>query len=252
MLRGFWLAVGVLGVIVQFVLPHLQYDARQVPAQLFAVAWGAAALYAVGAAITLFSAEREERTHDFLRVLPDRWLPMFAGKVLLAMLSAVALALCLSLTGWFLANHSWPAEAARRETLAVVGIAIVEATAWGLLFSLWMKQPLLAAIVSMAAASLGAQLAVVAVSPNDPTAYSQAVTSRLLLCLGVFLIDIWLASRWLHPAPNRKPFKRQRATTVDATSTLQTQVATADSQTAKRPRHRRMFASLLWQTWRES
>ena len=252
MLRGFWLAVGGLAMIVQFVLPHLQYDARSLPGQLFAVAWGAAALYAVGAAITLFSAEREERTRDFLQVLPDRWLPMFAGKVLLGLFSAVALALVLSFTGWFFAENRWPTAAVMNETLGVVGVAVVEATVWGLLFSLWMKQPLLAAIVSMAAASFGAQLAVVAASPNDPTAYSQAVPMRLLLCFGVFLADLWLASRWLHPAPSPGFFKRRSKTLRETIHTLQSQTIAADSQTPTRPRRRRMFASLLWQTWRES
>ncbi len=252
MLRGFWLAVGVLAMIVQWVLPHFQYDARIVPDQLFAIAWGAAALYAVGAAITLFSAEREERTHDFLRLLPDRWLPMFVGKVLLAMLSAFALAMVLSITGQYFSYGVWPTEAVVRETLALLGVAIVETTVWGLLFSLWMKQPLLAAIVSMAAASLGAQFAVIATSPNDATAYSQAVPARLLVCLGVFLIDIRLASRWLQPALGVSPRFLKRRNAAYPLVAKEVAVASSAKTHDHDHRRRRMLARLLWQTWRES
>ena len=253
MLRGFWLAVGGLAVIVQFVLPLFQYDARSVPGQVLAVAWGAAALYAVGAAITLFSTEREERTRDFLQLLPDRWLPMFVGKVLLGLLSAVALALVLTLTGWMIAKGMLPTETVVRETLAVVGVAIVEALVWGLLFSLWMKQPLLAAIVSMAVASFGAQVAVVISSGGHQaltsTSYAHAVPLRLLICLGVFLVDLWLASRWLRPATGASPqFFNLRSNVKSLTA----QKVVAGSFAKVRPRRRRMFASLLWQTWRES
>ena len=72
-LRGFWFAVAGLCVIEQLVSAELMLDARVLPGWLFASAWGAAALYAVGAAITLFSAEREERTSQFLKQLPGRW-----------------------------------------------------------------------------------------------------------------------------------------------------------------------------------
>ncbi len=245
MLRGFWLAVGTLAFLVQLVMPLFLYDNRSVPATLFAVAWGAATLYAVGAAITLFSAEREEQTLDFLQSLPSRWLPMFTGKVLLAILSAVALAGVLSLTGFLLAGVL-PTSKQVHETVAVLGVAIVEATVWGIFFSLWMKQPLLAAVVSMAAASLGAQVAVSLVNVNQAfttTAYDTADKMRLLVCAVVFLVDMRIASRWLQPA---------RSTSKGMLGAPSLARRAGLREMTQRVNRRTMLARLLWQTWRQS
>lgn len=259
MLRGFWLAVGVLAILAQSITLLFGMKQDLVPGYVFVTAWGAAALYAVGCTITLFSAEREEGTHDFLQLLPINWWSMFAGKVLLAIGSAIGLALVLSLTGWLIAGGSWPRATMVREVLSIAGVAIVEATVWGLLFSLLMRQPLLAAIVSMAVASLGAQLAVAATAPASQAfvaaAYAQAVPMRLLICLGVFAVDVWLASRWLQPAGESAAGRlRQRLSGLSSLrfrQNVSTAATRADTESPQLNR-RRMFGRLLWQTWRES
>lgn len=258
MLRGFWLAVAALGLLAQLAVPLFTFNREFVPGHVFVIAWAAAALYAVGCAVTLFSAEREENTHNFLMHLPNHWGAMFAGKVALAIVSAVLLASALSITGWLTAG-AWPSRAIANETLGVAGVAIIEATVWGLFFSLWMNQPLLAAIVSMAAASFGAQLAVAVSSPASQAfvtaAYAQAVPLRLLLCGVVFLVDVKLASRWLQPAGHASSlsFGERFSRLASTRAKKYNAVASIASQPiAARPRRRRQLVRLLWQTWRES
>ena len=251
MLRGFWLAVLVMGVVEQWVSTLLLDAGPMVPGWLFASAWGAAALYAVGAAVTLFGAENEERTSEFLQILPTPWQPMFLAKVAAAAVTALLLAGVLCLTGWLLAGRVWPTTAAWQMAFGVGGVAVVEATVWGLLFSLLWRQPLLAAVAALGAASLGAQLAI-GVTPNTrhyftAQSYYTAIPARLLLCLGVFALDVVVGQRWLQPHSRRgritKPIERALAATASPATVV------ADGY---RPRRRRMFARLLWQTWREA
>jgi len=254
MLRGFWLALFVLAALQQWVSTQLLDAGPMVSGWMFASAWGAAALYAVGAAITLFGAENEERTREFLQILPTQWLPMFLAKVAVAVASALLLAGGLCLTGWLLAGRVWPSTADRQLALSVGCVALLEATAWGLLFSLKWRQPLLAAVAALAAASVGAQLAI-AFTPDARNAftidsYYEAIPARLLLCLGLFSLDVVLGRRWLQPRSARKWKLRKKAALRDLPAPSEV-VSAAGRAIAAAPR-RRMLTRLLWQTWRES
>ena len=90
MLRGFWLAVGLLAIAQQTISQVIRAPGVDTTAMLFASALGAAALYAVGATAMLFAVEHEEATYDFLSSLPATWMPVFAGKLLMAAVSSVA------------------------------------------------------------------------------------------------------------------------------------------------------------------
>ncbi len=246
MLRGFLLAVLGLGVLMQWTTAQLMPSADANPTSLLLVAWGAAALYAIGAAVTLFSAEREEQTRDFLMRLPGQWLPIFAAKVATALASAFALGLILCLTGAWVGGGVWASTAEFQNAAALGGVAVLEATAWGLLFSLCMKQPLLAAVTAIGAASFGAQLAIAATPAAYHTfslnSYHEAVPMRLLLTLVVFATNVWLGSRWLQIVPRRVTAKSLAADQTDAIKDV------------VRPQgiRRGVIARLLWQTWRES
>lgn len=253
MLRGFWLAVLVLAVLEQWISTLMLDAGPIVPGWMFASAWGAAALYAVGAAVTLFSAENEERTREFLQTLPTQWLPMFLAKVSLAVGSALLLAGGLCLTGWIIAGQMWPSTADWQLALSVGSVAVLEATVWGLLFSLLWRQPLLAAVAALAAASIGAQLAI-GFTPNVRNAftvqsYDEATLARLLLCLGVFALDVVISRRWLAPRFVGKRKLQKKEAPLDLA--VQSAAPAAELATATPPR-RRMLARLLWQTWRES
>lgn len=247
MLRGLWLASAIIAVVIQmlFAWSLAQYRQDLVNA-LFTVAWSAAALYAVGAAITMFAAETEEHTRDYLRLLPGDWRPIFATKVVIAFASAVLLGMSLTLTGAWLAG-ALPSQRDALYILGVAGVAMLEFLAWGLLFSLWWKHPLLAAVAAMAAASFGAQWAILSTTSENNSwtaeAYVAAVPARLAICLLVLAVDVWLGRRWLYPVPNAKPTSGRAKTASGA-------VAKAASG-VERPRLK-MFGRLLWQTWRES
>ena len=241
MLRGLWLALAGLGVLIQW-LPTWFFPPD--PDALLYVAWGAAAVYAVGAAVTLFSAEREERTAEFLRHVPVRWAPMFTAKVALALVSAAALALTLSFSGWLVGSDAGMRWHSTAGVLSIAGVAVVEGAVWGILFSLKLRQPLLAAIAAIVAASLGAQAAIELTSNAGPaylmSSFQQAVPMRLVLCASVFAIDVYFASRWLAnpPSASRLSRRRPRALTV------------ARSRCAAR--RLSFLPRLWWQTCRES
>jgi hypothetical protein len=242
MLRGFWLAAFVIAWGVQWTVRSVFHEGA---AELALVAWSAAALYAVGAAITLFAAETEEHTRDYLRLLPGDWKPMFAAKVVTAVASIVLLGIALSLTGAGL--RGFPDHHAIREILRLAGVAAIEGLCWGLLFSLWWRQPLLAAVAAMACGSLGAQLAISfgTNSQNSWTAqaYADAAPARLLICLGVFAGAVLLGRRWFYP----------QATDSNATAEREETIFQALPLSAKKNLPRtKMFSRLLWQTWRES
>ncbi|MEO2045351.1 MAG: hypothetical protein ABGX16_02115 [Pirellulales bacterium] len=256
MLRGFWLTVGLLGIVEQYVSSQLMFDTHAVPGWMFASAWGAAALYAVGASVTMFSAESEDGTREYLQQLPGRWPPLLAGKLTSGVVSALALAGVLCITGWMVAGGQWPATAAIQTGLAIGGVAVLETIAWGLFFSLQLRQPLLAAIATIGAASVGVQLAI-RFTPNSQqaftaAAYAGAVPNRLLLIGFVLVVDVWLAARWLRPQLNLKQIKSIRLDT--RTSSPNTVLSNEFSTHAPHfyKQRRRMIIRLLWQTWHDS
>ncbi|QEG33954.1 hypothetical protein [Bythopirellula goksoeyrii] len=253
MLRGFWLAILVLGVLEQWISTLMMIDAHQIPGWLFSSAWGAAALYAVGAAVTLFGAENEERTRGFLQLLPGRWQPMFFAKLAVAVGSSLLLAGLLCVIGWIIAGGEWPTASQRILSLSVAGVAVVEATVWGLLFSLLWKQPLMAAVTAMAVASFGSQVAI-GLTPNlmdsfSAESYQSAVPIRLAICLVVFAVDVMLGSRWLEPL-GMKGKRRKERVSEDA-RLVAAKPLVAGVEMAE-PWRRRMLSRLLWQSWRES
>src|SRR3972149_11193479 len=135
-LRALWLAVAVLGVVVQLISRALAAPAADVPSIMLGMALGASIMYAVGAAAILFSAEHEEETYQFLSGLPLRWLPMTVAKLGAATLSVLALAVVLALVGWLIGRGKWPSSPMAGELLALLGVGILEALALAALFSL--------------------------------------------------------------------------------------------------------------------
>lgn len=251
MLRGFWLAVLVLGMLMQWAMVQLSFKTTDFSGTMLLVAWGAAALYAVGAAVTLFSAESEEQTRGFLLNLPGRWLPMFAAKVAIAVISAFTLGLILCATGGLINGGTWASVARFQDLAAIGGVAVLEALAWGLLFSLWMKQPLLAAVLAMAAASFSIQVAIGLTPTIHYQTFSikscrEAIPMRLLLTLLVFTVDVLLGMRWFQIAPSRV---REKNRLANLGASLSDAVRTF---TGSKGTHRSVMTRLIWQTSRES
>ncbi len=258
MLRGLWLAVAVLGLLVQCAERMLLPYSSDFPAILFVTALAAAVLYAAGAAATAFSVEHEEETYEFLARLPAAWWPVFVGKLLVGAISAVLLAVSLSIAGWAAWGFSRLGGPDAPTACGVLGIAIFEALAWGTFFSLVVKRPLVAAILTLAVGAVAVNLAVnassqYAVASTNPRAYVDAVPLRLAIVVAVLACSALVAHRWL--AAGARPALRARLNIHNPSVALLNRVLSRLGRfgiIADRGVRRRMLARLLWQTWRES
>ncbi len=248
MLRGLWLAVAILGAIVQLGPKLLETPAYELPGTLFAMALSAAVLYTVGAAATTFSVEHEEETYDFLTRLPARWWPLFAAKLLVTVITAVLLTTTLSITGWALCGFKSVSGPDARSLLGMLGFAIFEALAWGTLFSLLIKRPLLAAIVTLVTGIVVVNVAVnvvgkYSVASITPEAYVEAIPLRLAIVAVVLACCVATARGWLNAGG-------RPAVSGSALGAAWSRLRGNEIEAAPRS-GRRSMARLLWQTWRE-
>ena len=77
---------------------------------------------------------------------------------------------------------------------------------WAVFFSFVTKRVLLAAVLGVAAASIGAHLAVAIVTTQGHAGtYVDALPWRMVIAAGVALADVWLAARWFREKRDRQP-----------------------------------------------
>lgn len=154
MLRGFWLALAICGVLIQLLLIELDRTAGRISA-LISCAVVFTYCFALGAAATLFAVEKEEGTHGYLQILPLRSSQLVWGKLLL-LFAATAL-MAFALGSLAIAGGPMPAQLAPDDALGILFwsaatlIALLHMVAWGLFFSLRSARPLLAAVAGIAA-----------------------------------------------------------------------------------------------------
>ncbi len=216
-------------------------------AMVFAVGLGLAACYALAFGGTLFAMEREAETYEFLRGLPVTPLAVFASKVAFALAGTAA----LYLVAWALAlivAGQLPNPAVQRQIWTVCGLSGVELMAWGILFSLLLKRPLLAVIGAAIVASV--MFSLVSLLWNLSGEVDQfiglapsfkAVSVRLLIVALLAAANTWLALRWFRE--RRLPAVRLRDTDVEnATGPA---IESPSSSFA-------MLGRLLWQEFRQS
>ena len=254
-LRGLWLAVAALAILVQFAaLLSFGRSEPDLPSVVFTAALAAAVLYAVGAAATIFAVEHEEETYDFLARLPVTWLPLFAAKILVTHTGALLLALALFITAWVFRGSRPLTSESLSANLGVLGIAIFEATAWGTLFSLLIRRPLLAAITTLVVGAIAVNIAVNISSSSistEPQAYIDAIPLRLAIIAALLAASTWLARNWLSiPSPGAEGTGRGQgegalASRITRRKSLQLAAEAPGSRC-------RLLNRLLWQTWREN
>jgi ABC-type transport system involved in multi-copper enzyme maturation permease subunit len=259
MTRGLWAAVAIMGLLVQCAERMLLPGSTDFVLTLLYTALSAAVLYAVGAAATAFSVEHEEETYDLLTRLPTTWWPPFAAKLLVTFISAVLLALFLSIP--LVAFHFPPPTSAQDiyTAFGMMGFAIIEAIAWGTLFSLLIRRPLLAAIMTLVVGALAVEFIISYVtrdvlSTQSPASYVRALPARAAIVVALFACCTYVARSWL-ASGNRSVSNRDRI--IDWFASLLPRALAAKRATAldaapSRPSRGRMLARLLWQTWRES
>ncbi|MGA2257351.1 MAG: hypothetical protein ABSG53_22060, partial [Thermoguttaceae bacterium] len=199
--RAFWISMVVLTVLAELLLlagyrHSFFYSLPERIQPLFAAGLALAAFYALGSGATLFAAERETETYDFLRGLPVTPLVVFAGKVVFALASTVALFLLAWTVALALAREL-PDPLFHRQIWALCGLGGIELLAWGILFSLLLKRPLVAVICAVTVVSIilwflgGESNRWMAVDLNPKTVYA-----RLLIVALMAATDIALALRW--------------------------------------------------------
>lgn len=238
MLRG--LAVGVVGLtLVVMALLRALLPGDLVPTWMLISAFAGAALFAVAATVTLFAVEREMGTTVFVELLPQNRVALFVGKVAAAAGLTLLVAMVL-VAATYLAGL-WPSGEDARVIVPQGIVAILEAFSYGLLMSLLCPNPLLAAVLAMAAASLNSQLAM-ALSMDSANGFMTrefqiATPTRLMLVSLVGALDVWLGLNWLQSLS--APRRRARE-------------ANAVKETPVRPRKLGMFGRLMWQSIRQS
>ena len=266
-LRGLWFAVLVLGILVQCGLMLLAAPGADVPLITFGAALGSAVLYAVGAAAIMFAVEHEDETYGFLAGLPTSWLPIFLAKLVAVTFSSIVLAAALVLIGWFVAGGRWPSATNCGLLLGLYGIAMFESIAWGTLFSLLLKRPLVAVLWTLAVGSVAMHWAVNASSTSvtassDLRAYCEAIPLRLSIVAAVLVGATLVARRWLTAS------SKATATTIESSTTSPAGRFTAAwalvgrslpfaaernrATSARQSSRRAALAHLLWQAWRSS
>ncbi len=137
--------------------------------------------------------------------------------------------------------------------LAVWLPAILEAIAWGTLFSLLTARPLVAVISAIAATSTVAHLlAWPAKTTHDPfelAAYLRVTPWRIAIATAVLAIDAVLGLRWLHGASSPRPKTKLASITRMIDEALPSVVA---AELLARRGRLTMLGHLLWQHWRQS
>jgi hypothetical protein len=250
MMRAFWISMAVLAVLAQLALVAFPGLTHFSAAWTFSFALICPALYAVACGATMFAAEKEEGTYEFLRSLPLTAWRLLSGKLAFAVVSTVLLMGALRVSGDFLTHGRAPDNATETQLLGALGMAAVEGLAWGLFFSLILRRPLQAAMLAIAAASVAIHLLVWSLAPRFQggglVSYVTVLPYRVGLVGLVLLADLLLIPRWL--ATPRVPGRRwyQVLTGLGAP-------AASSPLAASLPATRgAVLGRITWQTWRQS
>ena len=197
----------------------------------------------------LFAGEHEAETFEFLRSLPAQRKAGVCEQDRPALLGVVSLlGLMWLLAAWLKRLESPDARENHRWRATFWASSGWRCFCGQRFFSLLLKRVLMAAILGVAAASVGAFLLAVSVS-NTPaiamgTTWRQSPGAVLAALLA--LADIWLAARWFRPRVGRPV--RAAPPAVDAA--LPTAAAFSDRFRA--PRGETILGRLLWQHWRQT
>lgn len=206
-LRGYWLSLAVLGVLIEWLLALFASDTRNA---MWTVPWVLATFFALGAGATLFAIEREEQTIEFLRGLPAPASRLFFGKLIFAGFGAILMGIMLSAVALAVAEANQVSPLA--ETVnqwSIIAIVLLQVLGWAVFFSLLLSRPLVAALLATAAAFVSSLLVQVFVEvgrdvfPGWPRPGQPSLLPHAIATVAVFLADYALSRRWLHDLPRR-------------------------------------------------
>jgi ABC-2 family transporter protein len=249
-MRAFWIAMACLAMLAQLALVAFPGLTHYSAAWAFSFALIFPALYAVACGATMFAAEKEDGTYEFLRSLPLTAWRLLTGKLAFTIASTVLLIAALYLSGNFLTKGRVVDSSTESRLFGILGLAAIEGLAWGIFFSLILRRPLQSAVLAIAAASLGVEIVVRMIAPlrhwDDLIPYVNAIPYRAAIAAVVLLIDAGLVTRWLSAptAPRQRAFRWPRRAKID--------IAAASAELSLPAARGAILGRLVWQTWRQS
>lgn len=148
--RALWCAIALAGVIMQVgvIVYCILNDTSGLADRLFTVALSVPVLYSLGCGAALFAGEHEAETFSFQQALPVEAGRVFIGKLVFAVVSALALFPVLWLVAWAFSSWELPDNRWHLQLWAGGSIATIEVLFWAVLGSLLLRRVLPAAIVS--------------------------------------------------------------------------------------------------------
>ncbi|HEX5447045.1 MAG TPA: hypothetical protein VFW87_24735, partial [Pirellulales bacterium] len=208
-LRGYWLSLLVLGLLIDVFTFQFDNDPRPV---LIAWSWVVAAFFALGAGATLFAVEREEQTIEFLRGLPASPSRLFVGKVSLALGGTLLLGAALTAAALPTVNLGQFRAALATDAGWMIGVPLLlQVVAWGVFFSLLLARPLVAALLATIATFVSCFVVAYVATARHAMPGWRPVWEGLphaLMTAAVFAIDYLLARRWLYGSARRPSVAR--------------------------------------------
>lgn len=208
-LRGYWLSLLVVGLLIDFFTVQFASDPRTT---LLSVPWIMAAFFALGAGATLFAIEREEQTIEFLRGLPASPSRLFIGKVASALGGMILLQMTLAIVAVVAVDvrQLW-SMIASYDLLTPSTALFLQVLAWGVFFSLLVKRPLLAAVlaalatlVSFALVQGFAEVVHQALPVGQRRSTRPSWLPHALMTGALFVVDGVLTRRWLLDSNRRR------------------------------------------------
>ena len=246
-MRGFWLSVLALTVMLQLVVFAISMGKQGVMEMLFALAMCFSALYALGVGGTTFALEHENGTYDFLRALPTRALPTFFGKVAFTAISTPLLLLAASASAVLLCTLSDNTIHFEWEALFGSCIGTLLFFVWATFYSLLVHHAVRAALLGGVTAAFTVMLMswLVQAIAGLPDNGGLAVALVVILVL-VTIADVWLGARWYREATTSSSsddLQRRREEFAKSYGAYEWETVASKGTT---------FAHLLWLQWRQS
>jgi hypothetical protein len=256
--RAFWLCMVLLALMIIATVRIIMISTPlEMVGGLFGVAIVIPAFYALGCGATMFSAEHENGTFDFQRVMPVSPWRYFLANVLFGLISTLAMIALLLLVA--IVIYASPALIYRESLVdmpkllwpaffKVGGVGVLELFAWGTFFSLILKRPLVAAILGVAVASIGVQLTItVTILDASLTPYITAVPGRLAIVTLVAIADVYLGCRWFSGEGILEKYLNQKRKIQSAKTP-----AVSMPVNAHKSRFHTLFFRIAWQQARQS
>ena len=198
-LRSFWVVLAVAAVAPQLIAVFFMGERRDTASEEFLILAGAvSALYALVCGATLFAAEHESGTYEFLRIVPCSLRHLLAGKLVFCVVSTLALLVALSSAAVFLSGGELSGANLLNLLAGYWAAFALHGLAWGGLFSLLTVRPILAVF-------LGSVTTVVfaGVTVDPATRWSSFAFGAAVLLGDVLLAKLWF-QRDLAPEPRTR------------------------------------------------